>query len=283
MDKLQHINAALVSHNANVHEYNNNNYYHGSLKKRSYGNKPTRHVTFKVDEEEERETSRFIRSVKEKVKVETELQHLQRLIQDMQKVSNGLAETVLDKNTALKHQRASNRLLGERVTELEAKLRALEMSGFWNVPEGCSGSGDEDKRNELRRLTLTGEGSELRKSANLLLDHSQGDSDVMEEPLLLCENQGPWETSLCEEIMHDRTPPEGSEESHSMKLVNKSFSQESLLLCEETDTLLSCDSALSVPLMSQSEKFYCNDGRNNNQTGSPDDLTDLLPVKEGDL
>ena len=54
----------------------------------------------------------------------------------MQKVSNGLAETVLDKTTALKHQRASNRLLGDRVTELEAKLRALEMSGFWNVPEG---------------------------------------------------------------------------------------------------------------------------------------------------
>ena len=32
-------------------------------------------------------------------------------------VSNGLAETVLDKSTALKHQRASNRLLGERLEE----------------------------------------------------------------------------------------------------------------------------------------------------------------------
>ena len=64
----------------------------------------------------------------------------------MQKVSNGLAETVLDKNTALKHQRASNRLLGDRVTELEAKLRALEMSGFWNVPEGFAEEREDDKR-----------------------------------------------------------------------------------------------------------------------------------------
>ena len=38
-------------------------------------------------EEDEDEGVGFIRSVKERVKVETELQHLQTLIQDMQKVS----------------------------------------------------------------------------------------------------------------------------------------------------------------------------------------------------
>ena len=291
VDKLQHVNAALVSHNTSFHEFNSN-YYSGSLKKRSYGNKSTKHVTFKVEEEEERETSRFIRSVKEKVKVETELQHLQRLIQDMQKVSNGLAETVLDKNTALKHQRASNRLLGERVTELEAKLRALEMSGFWNVPEGCSGSGDEDKRNELRRLTLTGESSKPKESADLLLDHSQEESVAIEEPLLLCENQEPWETNLADAFVGNRTSPEpvlhhynqDSRESDLVELVIKGNSQEPLVLCEETDCLLSCDATvMPVPLMAKSDRLYCKELRDKNQTGSSDDLTDLLPVKEGDL
>ena len=43
-------------------------------------------MTFGEDEEED-EGIGFIRSVKEKVRVETELQHLQTLIQDMQKVS----------------------------------------------------------------------------------------------------------------------------------------------------------------------------------------------------
>ena len=60
------------------------NSYPSSIKKRSRGNKLSKHVTFEEDEDE---GVGFIRSVKERVKVETELQHLQTLIQDMQKVS----------------------------------------------------------------------------------------------------------------------------------------------------------------------------------------------------
>lgn len=36
---------------------------------------------------------------------------------------------------ALQHQRKSNKILGERMTELEKKLRTLEVSGLWNVEQ----------------------------------------------------------------------------------------------------------------------------------------------------
>ena len=89
------------------------------------------------------------------------------------------------------------------MTELEAKLRALEMSGFWSVPEGCSDSGDENKRDQLRRLTLSvdklSEGSpEPEVSGDLLLDPFP-DSEVLDrvpspgDTLLLCDDSPPDE------------------------------------------------------------------------------------------
>jgi len=52
-------------------------------------------------------------------------------VTDLQRVNKALTERVAEKETALKHQRNTNRVLGIRVSELEKKLRTLEISGLW--------------------------------------------------------------------------------------------------------------------------------------------------------
>jgi len=187
VEKLQHINTALVEYKTERSDRSPNPVSvhtrrtampQGVLKKDKkasqtrkllFNNKPrntSKHVTFDghsgmfkpqyEEGEEEGGSTPLIERIKEKIRSETELKQLQGMIGDMQRVSNGLAETVLDKNTALKHQRDSNRLLGDRVCELEAKLRTLEMSGFWSVPDSMTEGGikEDVKRKQLERLTL---------------------------------------------------------------------------------------------------------------------------------
>jgi len=186
VEKLQHINTALVEYKTERSARSPNPVSvhtrrtampQGVLKKDKkasqtrkllFNNKPrntSKHVTFdghsgmfkpQYEEGEESGSTPLIERIKEKIRSETELKQLQGMIGDMQRVSNGLAETVLDKNTALKHQRDSNRLLGDRVCELEAKLRTLEMSGFWSVPDSMTEGGvkEDVKRKQLERLTL---------------------------------------------------------------------------------------------------------------------------------
>lgn len=52
---------------------------------------------------------------------------------DLQGLCGALLDTINDKNLALSHQRKTNKLLGNRVSELEKKLKTLEVSGLWSV------------------------------------------------------------------------------------------------------------------------------------------------------
>ncbi|KAH9499153.1 hypothetical protein Btru_004265 [Bulinus truncatus] len=52
---------------------------------------------------------------------------------DLQGLCGALLDTINDKNLALSHQRKTNKLLGNRVNELEKKLKTLEVSGLWSV------------------------------------------------------------------------------------------------------------------------------------------------------
>ncbi|ELT88423.1 hypothetical protein CAPTEDRAFT_53024, partial [Capitella teleta] len=56
------------------------------------------------------------------------------MMSDLQSVASALLDTVKDKNLALSHQRKTNKILGNRVSELEKKLKTLEVAGLWNVP-----------------------------------------------------------------------------------------------------------------------------------------------------
>ncbi|XP_021513419.1 coiled-coil domain-containing protein 149 isoform X2 [Meriones unguiculatus] len=57
-------------------------------------------------------------------------------IADLKSLATALLETIHEKNMLIQHQRQSNRILGNRVAELEKKLRTLEVSGLWSLPGG---------------------------------------------------------------------------------------------------------------------------------------------------
>ncbi|KAL8620462.1 hypothetical protein ACOMHN_048395 [Nucella lapillus] len=57
---------------------------------------------------------------------------------DLQSVCSALLESVNDKSMALSHQRKANKILGNRVSDLEKKLKTLEVTGLWNVSEHMS-------------------------------------------------------------------------------------------------------------------------------------------------
>ncbi|XP_038064491.1 coiled-coil domain-containing protein 149-like [Patiria miniata] len=57
-------------------------------------------------------------------------------VADLQSLATALLETIHDKNMAVNHHRNTNKILGNRVAELEKKLKTLEISGLWNLPPG---------------------------------------------------------------------------------------------------------------------------------------------------
>nr|XP_009932644.1 PREDICTED: coiled-coil domain-containing protein 149 [Opisthocomus hoazin] len=57
-------------------------------------------------------------------------------ISDLKSLATALLETVHEKNMVIQHQRQTNKILGNRVAELEKKLRTLEISGLWSLPGG---------------------------------------------------------------------------------------------------------------------------------------------------
>uniref|UniRef100_A0A673VX36 Coiled-coil domain containing 149a n=1 Tax=Salmo trutta TaxID=8032 RepID=A0A673VX36_SALTR len=61
-------------------------------------------------------------------------------ISDLKSLATALLETIHEKNLVIQHQRHTNRILGNRVAELERKLKTLEVSGLWSLPglEQCT-------------------------------------------------------------------------------------------------------------------------------------------------
>ncbi|XP_004681426.1 PREDICTED: coiled-coil domain-containing protein 149 isoform X2 [Condylura cristata] len=55
-------------------------------------------------------------------------------ISDLKSLATALLETIHEKNMVVQHQRQTNKILGNRVAELEKKLRTLEVSGLWSLP-----------------------------------------------------------------------------------------------------------------------------------------------------
>lgn len=55
-------------------------------------------------------------------------------ISDLKSLATALLETIHEKNIIIQHQRQTNRILGNRVADLERKLKTLEISGLWSLP-----------------------------------------------------------------------------------------------------------------------------------------------------
>ncbi|KAE8277604.1 Coiled-coil domain-containing protein 149-B [Larimichthys crocea] len=65
-------------------------------------------------------------------------------ISDLKSLATALLETIHEKNLVIQHQRHTNRILGNRVADLERKLKTLEVSGLWSLP----GARDNNALNE---------------------------------------------------------------------------------------------------------------------------------------
>ncbi|XP_034085649.1 coiled-coil domain-containing protein 149-A isoform X2 [Gymnodraco acuticeps] len=65
-------------------------------------------------------------------------------ISDLKSLATALLETIHEKNLVIQHQRHTNRILGNRVGDLERKLKTLEVSGLWSLP----GTRDNNTMNE---------------------------------------------------------------------------------------------------------------------------------------
>lgn len=57
-------------------------------------------------------------------------------ISDLKSLATALLETIHEKNMVIQHQRQINKILGNRVAELEKKIKTLELSGLWSLPGG---------------------------------------------------------------------------------------------------------------------------------------------------
>uniref|UniRef100_A0A1A8AY41 Coiled-coil domain containing 149a n=1 Tax=Nothobranchius furzeri TaxID=105023 RepID=A0A1A8AY41_NOTFU len=57
---------------------------------------------------------------------------------DLKSLATALLETIHEKNLVIQHQRHTNRILGNRVADLERKLKTLEVSGLWSLPDDRS-------------------------------------------------------------------------------------------------------------------------------------------------
>ncbi|XP_048092240.1 coiled-coil domain-containing protein 149-A isoform X2 [Alosa alosa] len=55
-------------------------------------------------------------------------------IRDLKSVASALLEAIQEKSLVITHHRQTNKILGNRVAELEKKLKTLEVSGFWSLP-----------------------------------------------------------------------------------------------------------------------------------------------------
>nr|XP_061779069.1 coiled-coil domain-containing protein 149-like isoform X2 [Nerophis lumbriciformis] len=77
-------------------------------------------------------------------------------ISDLKSLATALLETIHEKNMLIQHQRQINKVLGSRVAELEKKLKTLETSGVWSLPE----------RKDLQASHTTGE-SEKKASSGV--------------------------------------------------------------------------------------------------------------------
>ncbi|XP_065071204.1 coiled-coil domain-containing protein 149-like isoform X2 [Rhopilema esculentum] len=85
----------------------------------------------------------------------------QETVNELQRLTTSLTESLADKDTALKIQKKTNRVLGMRVKELEKKLRTLEISGLWSFQD----SAQKDK--------LSSESSPLSTGAEKAIDEKE--------------------------------------------------------------------------------------------------------------
>ncbi|XP_001634754.2 coiled-coil domain-containing protein 149-A isoform X1 [Nematostella vectensis] len=110
---------------------------------------------------------------------------------ELQFLANSLSESLSEKDIALLHQKNTNRILGNRVAELEKKLKTLEVSGLWSL-EGHRGYGSDGMGTmKLRRSPRTSN-ADVNQNSTPHREANQSDSSPIhdpEDPVFLFKDQ----------------------------------------------------------------------------------------------
>uniref|UniRef100_A0A3P8QFV6 Coiled-coil domain containing 149b n=1 Tax=Astatotilapia calliptera TaxID=8154 RepID=A0A3P8QFV6_ASTCA len=146
-------------------------------------------------------------------------------ISDLKSLATALLETIHEKNMVIQHQRQINKILGNRVAELEKKLKTLEMSGLWSLPGltynvslGICGSMFLQKRCHLRD-----------KRSNKPAEHESSPEDSVTPAASDFQDDAPTPSS-CVEASNQNCSPQLDEQESSRPQTEMPASEE----CQES-------------------------------------------------
>ncbi|XP_055012473.1 coiled-coil domain-containing protein 149-A [Boleophthalmus pectinirostris] len=105
-------------------------------------------------------------------------------ISDLKSLATALLETIHEKNLVIQHQRHTNRILGNRVADLEKKLKTLEVSGLWSLP------GAQDNMAVKERLQPELRPTRVTSQPNMMSPKAVPDSRSIHESSWECHTAG---------------------------------------------------------------------------------------------
>ncbi|KAG7497257.1 hypothetical protein JOB18_034341 [Solea senegalensis] len=107
-------------------------------------------------------------------------------IADLKSLATALLETIHEKNLIIQHQRHTNRILGNRVADLERKLKTLEVSGLWSLP----GTRNNSMLNENLQPELSPTRATSQPIIQPIVQQPPRDSRSADESLWECHTAG---------------------------------------------------------------------------------------------
>ncbi|XP_071361769.1 coiled-coil domain-containing protein 149-like isoform X2 [Trachinotus anak] len=143
-------------------------------------------------------------------------------ISDLKSLATALLETIHEKNMVIQHQRQINKILGNRVAELEKKIKTLEISGLWSLP-----GGKDTVLLNTQPESPESPGQEAENGSADLPGEQQGSSEVQDH-----DSEKPFASVFQEEL----PPPssmEKSQQSPSHQLADEEPQAERLNYCTQ--------------------------------------------------
>lgn len=159
-------------------------------------------------------------------------------ISDLKSLATALLETIHEKNMVIQHQRQINKILGNRVAELEKKLKTLEMSGLWSLPGltynvslGICGRGrDAIILNPQQVGSTDSPGQKGDKRSENKADDQESSAEVPNHDSVTpaaSDFQDDTPAPSCVETSHPNTSPQSAEEESAGPQTEMPASEES--------------------------------------------------------
>ncbi|XP_038569263.1 coiled-coil domain-containing protein 149-like isoform X2 [Micropterus salmoides] len=190
-------------------------------------------------------------------------------ISDLKSLATALLETIHEKNMVIQHQRQINKILGNRVAELEKKLKTLEMSGLWSLPGltynvslGIYGRGKDT-------IILNPQQAESAQSPGQ--EGDEGSEEIAVDQQSSAEVQNQESGKPAQDVLQDEEQPPSSEETCQQRPSYQSAEEE-----PETPASDECDDSghpqITIDLTALTSHLS---GEEECRSGSPPTVTDV--------